>query len=179
MKNTLETEFFKLVKCDKHKAIQLVFNAYWNTLYQHAVKKVQCKSMAQDLVQDSFISFWDKLDTLNPKESVLAYLYAILKNKTLKFYEKDEVRSRYIISLSSFGIVSDSNAQNIIIEKELKHIINREIERMPPRMKEIYNLKKEEELSIKQIATGLSLSEQTIKNQLQMAYQRLRTRVRA
>lgn len=50
---------------------------------------------------------------------------------------------------------------------------------MPPKMKEVYNLKKENELSIKQIAIGLSFSEQTIKNQLQMAYKRLRTRIMA
>lgn len=54
MKNTLETDFFKLAKYDKHKAIQLAFNAYWNLLYQHALRKVQCSSMAQDLVQDFY-----------------------------------------------------------------------------------------------------------------------------
>ncbi|PWS33411.1 sigma-70 family RNA polymerase sigma factor [Pedobacter paludis] len=177
MNNKLEHEFFRLIKSDKHKAIQMVFEAYWNPLFKHAIKSVHCKCLAQDLVQDTFISLWDNLEILNFNKSVLAYLYAILKNKTLKFYEKDEVRSRYAISMASFGIASDSNTQNIIIEKELTLIINAEIEKMPKRMKEIYMLKKEDDLSIKQIASGLSLSEQTIKNQLQMAYQRLRTKI--
>ncbi|MNL41088.1 ECF RNA polymerase sigma factor SigW [compost metagenome] len=134
--------------------------------------------MAKDLVQDAFLSLWDKMDELDTEGSVLAYLYAILRNKILKLYEKDEVRARYAISVTALEIPSDLNTQNALIEKELKQLIEKEIERMPPRMREIYLLKKDDELSVKQIAVSLSLSEQTIKNQLQTAYQRLRERAK-
>jgi RNA polymerase sigma-70 factor (ECF subfamily) len=53
-----------------------------------------------------------------------------------------------------------------------------EIGKMPPRMKEVYLLKKEDNLSIQEIAGKLQISEQTIKNQLQQAYTRLRTRLK-
>lgn len=170
--------FFLLVKSDKHRAFKLVFEAYWHPLYKQAYKRVQCADMAKDLVQDSFLSLWGKIDLLDSEGSVLAYLYAVLRNKVLKLYEKDEVRARYAISVTALEAPSDLHAQNALIEKELKALIEKEVASMPPRMREIYLLKKEEELSVKQIAVNLSLSEQTIKNQLQTAYQRLRIRVK-
>jgi len=179
MYGELESNFFLLVKLDKNKAFNLVFDAYWAALYKQAYKKVHCNDIAQDLVQDVFVCLWDKIDYLDAEGSVLAYLFAILRNKTLKLYEKDEVRLRYAVSVASKVLPADGHSQNGILEKELKAIIDAEINRMPLRMKEIYLLKREDDLSIKQIAEDLSLSEQTVKNQLQMAYQRLRARVKS
>jgi RNA polymerase sigma-70 factor (ECF subfamily) len=178
MHKELESNFFLLVKSDKEKAFQLVFDAYWHALYSQAYKKVQCDDIAKDLVQDAFISLWDKIELLDVEKSVLAYLYAILRNKTLKLYEKNEVRMKYALSVTAREIPADQYSQNLLLEKELTAIINEEVAKMPQRMREIYLLKKDDEMSIKQIANDLSLSEQTIKNQLQMAYQRLRTRVK-
>lgn len=174
----LDINFFLLVKSDKHRAFKLVFEAYWHAVYKQAYKRVQCADRAKDLVQDSFLSLWDKIDLLDSEGSVLAYLYAVLRNKVLKLYEKDEVRARYAISVTALEAPSDLYAQDALIEKELKVLIEKEVASMPPRMREIYLLKKDEELSVKQIAVNLSLSEQTIKNQLQTAYQRLRVRVK-
>ncbi len=178
MYKELESNFFLLVKLDKNKAFNLVFDAYWSALYKQAYKKVHCTDLAQDLVQDVFVSLWDKIELLDAEASVLAYLFAILRNKILKLYEKDSVRLKYAVSVTTKVAPSDVHSQNAILEKELKAIIDAEVEKMPLRMKEIYLLKREDELSIKQIAQDLSLSEQTVKNQLQMAYQRLRARVK-
>ena len=68
----------------------------------------------------------------------------------------------------------DISSENLLLTKELESVIFAEVEKMPARMKEIYLLKKEEGFSIKEIAEKLSLSEQTVKNQLQNAYSRLR-----
>lgn len=174
----LDSNFFTLLKLNKEKAFQLVFDIYWHPIYKQAYKKVQCDDLAKDLVQDVFICLWDKIDVLDTEKSVLAYCYAILRNKTLKLYEKNKVQLRYAISVAGNDALADQHSQNILLEKELIAIINEEIERMPPRMREIYILKKEDDLSIKEIAEDLSISEQTIKNQLQMAYQRLRDRLK-
>ncbi|MEE1944230.1 sigma-70 family RNA polymerase sigma factor [Pedobacter sp. KR3-3] len=174
----LDSDFFILLKLNKEKAFQLVFDIYWHPLYKQAFKKVQRADLAKDLVQDVFVCLWDKIDMLDSEQSVLAYCYAILRNKILQLYEKNKVQLRYAISVAGNEIVADQHSQNVLLEKELTAIINEEIERMPPRMREIYILKKEDELSIKEIAEDLSISEQTIKNQLQMAYQRLRNRLK-
>jgi RNA polymerase sigma-70 factor (ECF subfamily) len=178
MYKELDINFFLLVKSDKNRAFKLVFDTCWHALYKQAYKKVQCNDLAKDLVQDTFLSLWDKIDILDVDGSVMAYLYAILRNKVLKLYEKDEVRIKYAVSVTTNEKTSDLYVQDILVEKELIAIIENEVANMPARMREIYLLKKDDDLSIKQIAVNLTLSEQTIKNQLQMAYQRLRMRAK-
>lgn len=178
MYEELESNFFLLVKLNKNKAFNLVFDAYWAALYKQAYKKVRCHDLAKDLVQDVFVSLWGKIELLDAEGSVLAYLFAILRNKILKLYEKDEVRLRYAVSMAINANLSDIHSQNNLLEKELKAIIDAEVQRMPLRMREIYLLKKDDDLSIREIAEDLSLSEQTVKNQLQMAYQRLRSKIK-
>lgn len=178
MCDVLDDNFLLLVRSDKKLAFQIVFDAYWAVLYRQALKKVQCKDQAKDLVQDTFVTLWDKMDNWEMESSVLAYLYAILRNKVLNLYVKNETRARYALSVTTNEIPYDAYAQDAVLEKELTSIINHEIANMPPRMREIYLLKRDNDISIKQIAIDLSLSEQTIKNQLQTAYQRLRARAR-
>ncbi|WP_316800306.1 RNA polymerase sigma factor [Pedobacter frigidisoli] len=177
MYKELESNFFYLVKLNKNRAFQLVFDAYWSIIFNQAYKKVNNTDVAKDLAQEVFVCLWDKIDLLDTEGSVLAYLYAILKNRTLKLYAHDDVKLRYANKVAKSGIPADHHSQNILLEKELKMIIDDEVMRMPARMKEIYLMKKEDDLSIREIAEELSLSEQTIKNQLQTAYQRLRLRV--
>lgn len=179
MCDELDHHFFLLVKSDKKRAFQLVFDAYWSTLYKQAYRKVQCKDMAKDLTQDVFLLLWNKIDTLDSDGSILAYLYAVLRNKVLQLYQRNETAAKYALSLSTREKCNDSYEDDLLIEKELKGIIDDEVASMPPRMREIYLLKKDADISIKQIAGSLSLSEQTIKNQLQMAYQRLKNKAKA
>jgi RNA polymerase sigma-70 factor (ECF subfamily) len=58
--------------------------------------------------------------------------------------------------------------------KELKDIIAAEIRQLPPKMREIYQLSRDEQLTIGEIAELLVLSPQTVKNQLYQALQRIR-----
>ena len=65
----------------------------------------------------------------------------------------------------------------LLLNKELQEIIKEEVAKMPEKMQQIYSLKKEDNCSIKEIALQLSLSEQTVKNQLFNASTRLKQRL--
>jgi RNA polymerase sigma-70 factor (family 1) len=178
MPETFESDFFPLLDLDKNKAFEKLFDEFWQPLYRKAYSKVQSEDLAKDLVQDVFIAFWDNLDSLNEGFNIPAYLHGILRNKILKIFEKDAVRLKHALQICPADSSFDLCSHELLLEKELKSIIEGEISRMPSRMKEIYVLKKDDNFSIKQIAEELGLSEQTIKNQLQNAYNRLRLKLR-
>jgi len=173
-----DIEILLIAKTDKRKAFELAFSIFWETLYRQAYRKVQSQDTAKDLTQEVFITFWDNLDKLTDYDKLLPYLYTVLRNKTLKLFEKDAVRFRYATSLSSAEETTEPSSHHLLLGKELLSVITDEVEKMPPRMKEIYVLKKNSYFSISDIAEKLCLSEQTVKNQLQSATNRLKTRLR-
>lgn len=173
-----DQEILLLAREDQGKAFDIAFNQYWPVLYQHAFKKVQSKDLAKDLVQDVFVAMWDNISKLAVQDSLLPYLYTVLRNNTLKQFEKDNVRLKYALNRISYQDDFELTSHHLLLSKELQAIINDEMSKMPARMKEIYELKKEQNFSIKQIAEQLGLSEQTVKNQLHTASNRLKERIR-
>lgn len=163
---------------DRHKAFELAFRQHWQSLYTQAFRKVQQDDLAQDLVQETYIAFWHNLDQLAPGTRLLPYLYGILRNKVLQHFEKNEVRLRYAMKVAAQPEHRAPSGYNLLVNKELQAVISEETSRMPERMRAIYLLRRDQHLSIKAIAGQLSLSEQTVKNQLHAATTRLRERIR-
>jgi len=177
MPTLTDREILGFVSSDKRKAFELAFNQYWERLYKHACKKLNSEDLAKDMVQETFTTMWKNLDKLSNQDQLLPYLYVVLRNLILNQYAKDDVRLKYATERVSLADGSDYSAHQILVSKELQQIIDDEIQKMPDRMKEIYILKREDHLSIREIAGKLSLSEQTVKNQLQSASHRLKTRI--
>lgn len=173
MSNASDPEL-SIVWSDKIRIFELAFDQYWDELFRHAYRKTQAEDLSKDLVQEAFIVLWNGLDNIDSKEQILPFLYGILRNKILKQYEKSDVHLRYAMSVTLKDDQFDLSSENLLLNKELESVIFAEVEKMPLRMKEIYLLKKEDGFSIKEIAEKLGLSEQTVKNQLQNAYSRLR-----
>jgi RNA polymerase sigma factor (sigma-70 family) len=167
-----------VVWSDKIRTFEVAFDLHWDELYRQAYKKTQSEYLAKDLVQETFMILWDSLDKIISADQVLPILYGILRNKILKQYEKSEVHLRYALASSIKDELFNASSENLLLDKELESIITAEVEKMPLRMKEIYLLKKEDGFSIREIAEKLGISEQTVKNQLQNAYSKLRLRLK-
>lgn len=167
-----------IAQVSKREVFESAFNEHWEALYCQAIKKVQSEEIAKDLVQEVFIVLWNNLEQAPESGRLLPYLYGILRNKVLQLYEKDEVRLRYAVKVSRLGEQEELSSFQHFVGKELQGIITSEVAKMPLGMRKIYQLRKDEELSINEISQLLSISPQTVKNQLQNAYHRLRARVR-
>lgn len=162
---------------NKTKALEIAFDSYWELLFRHAFRKLQSEEVAKDVVQEVFIVMWKNLDKIVLQDQLLPYLYSVLRNLILIQYKKDNVRLRYAVANPQVEASPDPSSDQLLLNKELQAIINEEVKRMPERMREIYFLKKEDNHSIREIAGQLNLSEQTVKNQLKNASDRLKKRL--
>jgi len=171
-----DKDILRLARINPRKAFRLAFGQYWEVLYRHACRKVDSAETAKDLVQEVFMVCWDNLEKLAAQDRLEPYLYAVLRNKILKLFEKDEVRLRYAMQYTKPSEALEDNPQQQLLTKELQHILEEEIGALPERMRQIYQLRHEDGLSIREIAQQLHLSEQTVKNQLHTATIRLRDR---
>lgn len=164
-----DEELFVLLRTGDHIAYKQIFERFYGVLYLHALKILRDEDEAKDIVQELFEMLWRKKESLILNSSLSAYLYAATRNMILNLIEHRKVKGRYLDSLGQYLDQDTCLPDALVREKELKHIIEQEIEALPVKMGEIFKLSRTEHLSHKEIASQLELSELTVKTQVKRA----------
>jgi RNA polymerase sigma-70 factor (ECF subfamily) len=148
------------------------------TLLETAFQKTSDRPQSQDLVQELFIWLWEQAGTIAEATldefDIQGYLHVALRNKIYNYYHRNIRAAAVAIELQRTTVIAEEHTLRQIAYKELESTVQAEIEALPSEMKKIFRLRRQEELSISEIAEELVLSEQTVKNQLGMATRRLR-----
>ncbi|MCW3463792.1 RNA polymerase sigma factor [Chitinophaga nivalis] len=179
MHDMTDKELVTLVHSQPVEAFRFLYDKYWDPLFSMALKRLQDAEEARDVVQEVFVTIWDQRLQLQPRESLLPYLQVILRNRILNLYARNEVKLRYILETQWQAAFAHNNTAQQLTLKELERIIHTAIAGLPPRMQEIFLLNREEHMSPAEIAAHLSLSVQTVKNQLHRATEKMKAEVSA
>lgn len=163
----------KIAEGDNH-AFTVLYKKYWPILYLHAYRMLGDEQMAEDAVQETFTWFWQHAPMIDLKSYPSAYLYGAVRNHVLNLMRSAKVRQKYAKELTAFVDQGQEVVDEGIAYKELVALIESEIDRMPPRMREIFNLSRKDMLSHKQIAELLNISESTVREQVKRALRQLR-----
>ncbi|ADY52091.1 RNA polymerase, sigma-24 subunit, ECF subfamily [Pseudopedobacter saltans DSM 12145] len=172
-----DAELFDLVKNGHSFAFSEIYNRYWEILFRHAYRLLKDKDLAKDIVQEVFVSLWDKIGELDLQFSINAYLYKSVRNKVLNLIEKDKVKNNYLESLAAFINSSEAITDYRLRERLLKEKIEKEIADLPPKMRQIFEMSRKQNLSHRQIAKELNLSDKTVKKQMSNAIKILRLKL--
>lgn len=155
-------------------AFRQLFEKYWEDLFRLAYKRLRSKESAEDIVQEVFLSLWNNIQQVEIEGSLGSYLFISLRNKIFNYYEKQSVRLKFLLRQPFNPVQSEEHISSNINSKELRQVVAGEVSRMPPKMKEIYLLSREQHLPIAEIAAMLAIAPQTVKNQLNTALHRIR-----
>lgn len=148
-----DEDLFSLVQLGDNMAFDTLYDRFFPILYIHAFKKTGNQQDAKDLVQDTFISLYSKKNNIGQLQNFAAYLYVLLKNNILNFWEKQNVRSKYL-ETTTFN-ESYSPVENYIFGKELQQQIESGVALLPKKMREVFELSRSEQLSNKEIVIML------------------------
>ncbi|MDO3693330.1 RNA polymerase sigma-70 factor [Wenyingzhuangia sp. chi5] len=168
---------FNLLKNDDQLAYTELFERYSVILVNHAYKMLGDRDDANDIVQELFLSIWNKRRDLILTGSLSSYLYKATKNKILNHIAHEKVVARYADSISNFIENDYVFADSKIREEELHAIITKEIDLLPDKMRQVFLLKKVEELPYEEIAHKLNITDKTAKQQVYNALKKLRERL--
>lgn len=165
------------MKQDHRYAFNEIYERYWLKLYLSAFRRLKSKDDAEDLVQDLFFSLWMKRHSLEISASLSSYLFTAVKYKVINHVESNIVKGAYLNSLNLTLLEYDDSTNETIIGHDLERFIDFGINRLSPKMKEVFELSRRENLSVIEIADRLNISEQTVKNQISKALKILRVHV--
>lgn len=134
---------------------------------------VKLPLLAEDVVQDVFISLWQKRSSLSEIENPPAYLQRITRNRCIdelrKLQTEQNTKSAVWEQLQQNQTIANASAS-----RELGGLINKAIEQLPPKRKEIFLLSRNTDMSYQAIADVSGLSKNTVKSHLQLAIKEVR-----
>lgn len=168
---------FSLMKLDDEGAFREIYERYFDGLYIQAYRKLQSKEEARDVVQEIFATLWDKRDRISLNSSLAAYLYTSVRNGVLNIISHKHVESAYVQSLQNFIDGSICQTDYLARGNQLHSMIEKELAALPSKMQQIFELSRRENLSHREIATQLNISEQTVKKQVNSALRILRSKL--
>lgn len=170
-------ELAGLLKKGDDAAFREIYLRYDKLLLIYAYKKMRNREEAKDLVQDVFTWLWNNRHDFILTTTLSGYLYKSVLNRIFDVIKHKGIIRKYVDSGQHYIEVSQEDTDFLIREKDIASLIEKEIEAMPPRMREIYNLKKKYFLSTKDIAAELSLSEHTVSTQMKRALKHLKVKL--
>ena len=172
-----DEEIVRLLRNGSHPVFEQIYHRYKGVLLGHAYKKLGVFEEAKEIVQAVFTKIWINHRSIPEVNNLAGWLFISVRNQILKHISHQQVVSKFEKSFSDFVRHESVIADHFIREKEMKLMIDREIEALPPKMKHVFLLSRNERLPNKAIAEQLNISENTVKNHLKAALKILRQRL--
>lgn len=176
-KRLSDHDLMSRLKAGEEEAFTEIYERYHSLLYIYAYKKLHDKEEAQDIVQEVLSTVWTKRFKISIDCSLTAYLYIAVRHKALDLFSHRKVQAKYLVSLQDLIDKSTNSTDYLVREHDFSRLIEKEIDALPPRMREAFQLSRKESLSHKDVAARMHISEQTASTQIKKALRILRLRV--
>jgi len=146
-----------------------IYNTFRPQLYAFVFRYLKSKEDSEEIVQEVFIQIWENRASLNEKLSFKSYLFTITKNRIIDYFRKKKIEIISKNYIFHFTEIVHENTYKEIIAKDMDLALSEAIDKLPEKRKIIFLLSKKFGMSRNEIANFFSISENTVKNQLQEA----------
>jgi len=161
-----DEQLLSKVKDSDLEAFRLLFEKYQPVIFRHIYFHTKNFDLSHDIVQETFLRVWDRRASLNPRLSLLGYLFRISENILRDYIKHQKVKER-VHSILPTSWVKDGDMPDAKVEESLlKERIRQIVLNLPERCREVFLLSRVEEKSHKEIAALLQISEKTVENHI-------------
>lgn len=181
-RNTLsDAALWQQVKRGDTASFSCLFDRYWDEMFSMAYRRLADEATAKDFVQNIFIHAWENRQQITVEDKLSPYLFTALKYSVIRHIYREAKQGTTDLPLSVYSLPDETEQkkQDHYEFDNIREKVQLEIASMPEKMREVFILSYEKELSVREIALRLSISEQTVKNQVHNALKRLRSRLQS
>ena len=159
-------------------AFEMLFKTYYQPLCNYAYSFTQDRDEAEEVVQSTFLSFWEKRESLSIQTTVRPYLYAMVRNSCLNLLKHEKIKQRHAGEALALADPTHESVAQSVYGSELEVQINRAMEKLPEQCRLVFKLSRFEELKYAEIAEHLDISVKTVENQMGKALRIMREQLK-
>ncbi|MDO5978586.1 RNA polymerase sigma factor [Flavivirga spongiicola] len=160
--------FITRLKSGDSLAYEQLMDSFYHKLCTYALTLTNDFTKAEDIVQNVFVKVWILRKNLKTNLDLKPYLYRSVYNEFIDEYRKNR-KAIYLEKkhIEAVDLVVENEKLNI---DEMMKIVNKEIDNLPPKCKNIFILNKKEGLSHDEISEYLNISVKTIEGHMTRAF---------
>ena len=159
------------------QTLELLFRSHYQGLCRFAAGYVKQDEAAREIVQDAFVSLWEKRETIDLTKPVKSYLSATVRNKCLNHLRDHKKFSSDLLAIENLAEEAGYDQPDHLVEQEIRDKIAGSLADLPEKCREIFMLNRHENLKYQQIADKLGISVKTVETQMSKALQHMRVRL--
>lgn len=162
-KNPEERLLIALLIQGERDAFDEIYWKYQKAIYHNALRITRDEAVAQDVVQEVFISLWERRQLINPEFSLGGWLFVSSYNRSVNILRRKLRESLVLDKISNEEI--DDDAISEIIDFQLE-ILDKAVSVLSPQKRRAFQLCKLEGKSYKEAAAEMKISQNTLKEYL-------------
>ena len=152
-------------------AFEALFRAFAPGLCTFVARYVDSRAVAEDLVQDLFVTLWRKREQIAIEGTVDLYLFGAARNRALNYLRHQKVEERFRTT-----VLERSDSHLELREGEILELleVQEAIDTLPARCRLIFSMHHQQGHTYAEIARSLGLSIKTVETQMGRALKALR-----
>jgi RNA polymerase sigma-70 factor (ECF subfamily) len=179
--NKKDQYILKKIRAGDKSGFRVLFDQYYKRLYLYATSYLEDQFVAEDIVQDIFISMWENRKNLKINTSISSYLFSAIHNRCIHYLRKMKVRNIHrqneILKLKEAEILSGNSNDFFFSEiesDEIRQIIIHVFDSLPEKTQNIFRLSRTGLLTYAEIAKHLDISIKTVEYHISKALKEFR-----
>jgi RNA polymerase sigma-70 factor (ECF subfamily) len=148
-------------------AFNFLYWKYHCAIYANALKLIKDPVIAEDIVQDVFVTLWEKRHSIDPGQDIAGWLFVVSQHKTI-----DQLKRKLRQALAEKVLQSILKEPGVFeedITEERLGTIEKAVDQLSPQKRKVFELCKVQKRTYKKAAEELHISKYTVKEYLSEA----------
>ena len=157
-------ELITRLKNDDRQAFDSLYRQFSSAVYGNVLKLTKEEVVAEDIVQEVFLTLWKKRNTIDIEKDMAGWLFTISYNKSIDHIKK---RAKEILIQESIQ-PADDVVDELLISNQIK-VLENALDDLSPQKRRVFELCKLQQKTYDAAAKELQISTHTVKEYLSLA----------
>ncbi|MFC0318764.1 MULTISPECIES: RNA polymerase sigma factor [Olivibacter] len=171
--DSTDAELLTKIKENDHRAFKEIYKRYWKVCFLQLFKKSSSKELAEELIQNIFISLWERRQIVEIN-NLSAYLMSAVRFSFINYLKNVLQFDQYAEYKKTHSEIGANSLEEQLAVRELSISIEKGINMLPRKTREVFVLSRLEYNSVKEIAQKLKISEKAVEYHITQSLKAMR-----